>query len=294
MGQGKSLLMVVAASIALCSCGGGAPKGQVVAKIDKDEITVLDLQTEMNGYVAPNPQARKAAEQAALNAIIQRKLVVRAAEEQKLTKSPEFARAKERAEELFVVSYWQDRLAKAVPTPSKEEARKFVTEHPDLYSARKVIGVEGIAFAGADKALIDGLRPLKTLDEVRALLVSRNIPHGNRNAQLDALQADPRMVEQLLKLPPNEVFVIPQNNQILVGRVAQVNVAPVPDNIAMQHATQYLKATRTREAIGRNFGSITTAGRKDVEYNKAYEPPKTAPAGKAAPPAKAAPAEKPA
>ena len=68
---------LVAATLAGCS--GGEPKGQVVAKVGKEEVTLRDLQAELGGFKAPDAKTRKLAEQQALNQIIVRKSVANAA-----------------------------------------------------------------------------------------------------------------------------------------------------------------------------------------------------------------------
>src|SRR5579862_5822881 len=88
-----AVALAVTACVALTACGnGGQPKGQVVAKVGKEEVTVLDLQSALTGFQAPNAAVRKAAERQALSAIIQRKVLAQAARQQKLDRTPEFAR----------------------------------------------------------------------------------------------------------------------------------------------------------------------------------------------------------
>lgn len=271
-----AVALVAVACIGVASCGnGGKPKGQVVAKVGKDEVTVLDLQSELGGFKAPNAQIRKAAEQQALASIVSRKLLAQAAEKKKLDKSPEFARLKERTNETLLVRTWQEQLVRAVPTPSADEAQKFVTEHPDLYGARKRFAIDGVRFtAPNDPALAPALQPLTTLEQVRALLTERKIPFSNGSGELDAFAVDPRLVEQLVKLSPGEIFVLPQNNVVLVGVVNSVRTDPVPDTLAIRHATAYLKQTRTQESVQRQFGSVVQGGLKSVQYAKGFEPPK--------------------
>jgi peptidyl-prolyl cis-trans isomerase C len=279
----------------LASCGGGEPKGQVAAKVEKDEITVLEIQNELGGFRAPDANTRKLAEQQALNAIVQRKILAEAARKEKIDKSPEYAQQRERLEEVLLVRTWQERLAKAVPAPSPDEVQTFVAGHPDLYSARKRIVIEGIRFAPPrDRAVMEALRPLNTLEEVSAALTARQIPFQNGAGEIDALAVDPRLVEQILKLKEGEVFVLPQGNTVLAGRVRELKVDPVPNNIAVRHATQYLKATRTQEALQRRFSSVVAAGMKEVEYNDAFKPAAKSAAAPAKKAAAAAPATKPA
>jgi EpsD family peptidyl-prolyl cis-trans isomerase len=296
-----SIALLAVACAGLISCGGkGEPKGQVVARVGKEEVTVLDLQSEMGGFQAPNAQVRKAAEQQVLTGIVERKLLAQAARKEKLDKTPEYARARQKADEALLVKTWEENLARAVPAPSPEEVQKFINEHPDLYAERKRISIVGVRFLPpTDKSVFQALQPLNTLPEVTALLTARNIPYKDAAGEIDALSVDPRFVDQLLKLKPDAVFVVPQSGAILVGRISGVRVDAVPPAIAKQHATNFIRSTRTREALTRRLAPVVQAGLKDVKYNKDYAPPPkpATPAAKAPAPAAApvvAPAASPA
>jgi EpsD family peptidyl-prolyl cis-trans isomerase len=272
----KARLVLIAAvsAVALAACGNGAPKGQVVAKVGKSEVTVLDLQSELRGARITDPKQGKQLQQAALNGIIQRKLLADAAKSAKIDKSPEFARQEERLRETLLVRTWQDSLARAVPAPNADEVQQFIATHPDLYSAHKKIAVEGVRFAMPnDPSVVAGLKPLNTLDDVTAFLKAKNVPFQPANGEIDTLAVDPRFTEQLLKLAPNAVFVVPQNNAVLVGHIKELKVEPVANNIAVQHATQYLRSKRTQEAVQRRFQQVLAQGKPSVKYAKGYEPP---------------------
>jgi hypothetical protein len=94
-----AVAMAAIACVGLASCGESQPKGQVVAKVGKDEVTVLDLQAALAGFKAPDAKTRKAAEQQALTAIVQRKILAQAAHKQKIDKTPEYARLQEQTNE---------------------------------------------------------------------------------------------------------------------------------------------------------------------------------------------------
>lgn len=284
------LVLGTAACVLLAGCekGGKEPKGQVVATVNGDEITAIDLRNEMGNFRAPDAKIRKAAEQAALDRIIQRKLLFAAAEERKLDKTPEYAQQKERMEELALIQFWQSRIASAVPPPNKDEIDAFVAANPDLYSARKILLIDQVRTPLVqDPALIEQLKPLKTLEEVTALLNSKNVRFQQGGAQLDALTTPPPLFKQIIKLPPAEVFVIPQGNVLTINRIRETRVVPVPAEVATAHATQLLRTERTQTAVERELGAAVSAGRakKDaIKYAKAFQP--TTPVAKAAPVAK--------
>lgn len=284
-----SYLLAAAAVIALSGCGKKEPTGQVVATLDGKEITAIDLSTEMQGFRAPNPQVRKQAEQQALEAIIARRAIAAAAKKAEIDKTPGYAQQEQRAKEMLLVQMWQQKIAKSVPPPSKEEVDRFIATHPDLYANRKVFQVAQIRMPRTnDPKLIADLKPLNTLESISSLLSSRQIPFRTGADRIDALAADPAMIDQIVKLPPGEVFVVPAGNLLTINQITGSTEVPVANDVATKHATQYLTQQRTREAIGRQFQSVIAAARKDVEYSKAFQPPAAKPAAKAAAP-KAAP-----
>jgi EpsD family peptidyl-prolyl cis-trans isomerase len=268
------------ACVGLASCGDSQPKGQVVAKVGKDEITVLDLQAALGNFKAPDAKTRKAAEQQALSNIVQRKILAQAAHKQKLDKTPEFARLQEQMNETLLVRTWEEQLVKSIPAPSPEDAQAFVNQHPDLYGARKRFSVDALRFnMPNDPSLQKALQPLHSLDEVRVLLTERKIAFANGQTEIDALAVDPRLVEQLVKIGTNDIFAVPQNGVVLVGHVVGARVDPVPNELALRHATAYLRQTRVQETMGRRFGGVVAAGMKDVKFAKGYGPPAAAKAG---------------
>lgn len=183
--------------------------------------------------------------------------------------------------ELLLIQMYQGQLARQVPAPSREEVDKYISAHPDLYAARKVFTVDQVRMARpADNTLIDALRPLTSMEDVVAMLAQRNIPFQRGGDKIDAVRVGPQIAEQVTKLPPNEVFVIPVGNLLTVNRILQTETVPFTGEPAATQASQAIKNQRIQEAVTRQIGSVVTASKKDIVYNKAYQP---------AAPAKAAP-----
>ena len=286
----RGVLLVVSACLVLGGCGdkNKQPTGQVIATVKGKEITAIDLRNELNGFTTTDPNVRKVAEQQALSAIISRKVLAQAAEKAKVDKSPEFAQQQARMNEVMLVQSWQNQLVKAVPAPSKEETDKFIGDHPDLYANHKVFDVDQVRFARpTDPSMLAAFQPLKSLTEVSGLLASRGVGFQTAHAQLDSLTLDPRVVDQLMKLPPGEVFVVPLGNMLVANEIRATHVEPLPAGQAVKHATGILKSQRTQESLQRQFGSVMAAAKKDISYAKGYQPPAPPKPASTAPPAKA-------
>jgi EpsD family peptidyl-prolyl cis-trans isomerase len=279
---GPAVAALTAASLLLVACGGGdkAPSGQVVATIGKDEITAINLRNEMGGFSTPDPKVRRAAERQALDSIITRKILAKAAKDAKIDKTPEYAQQEQRLKEALLVQTWQNRLARAVPPPSREEIDRFIAANPNYYGARKILVVDQLRMARpSNPQLLQQLQPLNTMEAIEQLLSANRIQFARGATRIDALSLPPQVLDQILKLPPNELFVLPAGNLLLVNQIREVQVAPVAPQAAVNHAQQFLRNQRTQEALQRQFGATIQRARKDVKYSKAFEP--------APPPAKA-------
>jgi EpsD family peptidyl-prolyl cis-trans isomerase len=274
------LVPVACLTLSACDMFKGKPKdptGQVVAVVDGDEITVTELRAELAGFNTSDPKARKAAEQQALQAIINRKIVANAAEEQKLDKTPEFALQEQRAMESLRATALQKKIVDAVPEPTREEANRFMEANPDLFAQRKIFAIDQIRMQRpSDPAVIKDLEPLQTLEEVEAMLKAKGVAYQKGADAIDAVGSNPQLIQAIVKLPANEVFVIPSGQLVLINRVRETRVQPFTGEPAVKYATNVLKAQRTREALQRQFGGLIQQAQSTIRYNKLYEPPKPA------------------
>ncbi len=281
---------VAALCVALSGCSKKEPTGQVVAVLDKQEITATDLTNEMRGFTPPNAQVRRQAEQAALDQILARRALAAAAKKAKIDKTPGYAQQEQRVLDALLVQTWQESIAKSVPAPSKEEIDKFIASNPDVYGQHKIFTVDQVLVPRAvNPAVLQQLAAVKTLPGVTALLTQNGIEFRQNREKLDALALNPQIVSQIVKVPENDIFVIPSGQLLSFNDIVETQVQPVPEQLAVRHATQLIKTQRTQEAIQRQFQGVMAQARTKVKYAKAYEPPKP-PAGGAAPAPKAAPA----
>lgn len=286
--------LALAVCLPLSGCGGGkAPTGQVAARVGNEEVTIQEVQAELAGYNAPDAKTRKLAEQRALQNIVARKLLAQAATKAGVAKTPEFALQKQRMEEGLLVQSWQNSLIKAVPNPAPEEVQQFITQHPDYYANHKLFVVDQLRIPQiTDPKIIEELKPLNSLEAIGQVLTSHNIRYSSAEATIDSLTVDPKVLEQISKLPPGEVFVIPSGNMLVANKIKDTKVVPLPNGLAVKHATQVIKTQRGQESVRRQFAAVVSNPKAKVVYNKNYAPPSPAKAkptqgGTAAPAGKA-------
>jgi EpsD family peptidyl-prolyl cis-trans isomerase len=292
--KSKALLiaMCLATGITMSGCDrvkgmiGGKPKGQVVATVNGEEITALELRSELGGFGSRDPAVMKAAQQQALERIILRRILAQEAKKQKLDKTPEFTTQLHRGEETLLAQLYQRKLAQTVGQASKQDAQAYVAAHPDQFANRRVLFVDQV-IAAPNKIPVERYKPLKSLTEVKALLDSEGVVYQQNAVVLDTLSADPRIVAQLATLPPGEVFLIPQQGALLFNQINDQRSTPFTGDMAVNYAMNVIRGQKAQETVGKRIEAMRKAAEKEVVYNAAYNPK--------APPAKAgaaAPAKK--
>lgn len=283
-------LLLLAAPLALVACGdkSEAPTGQVVATVNGEEITTTDLDSELNGATAPNPEGQKQLQRMALENIINRTILAQAAEAEGLAKGPEFAVIERKARQAALVELLQRNLGKSLPQPGNEEVDNFVMENPSLFANRKIFVVDQIVVPQVNQQIIKALEPVKTLAEAQAVLKQFNIDGNETVGVIDSLTIPPQAAAQIAALPPEEVFIIPANGAIRINHVRSSQTDPISGEQAKQIAKEMLTRQRGQSAMQTSLGEKIKAGRANVKYNDAFAPPKDAAGGAA--PAGAAPA----
>jgi EpsD family peptidyl-prolyl cis-trans isomerase len=298
--KAKSLMLVAVlpAALTLAGCDqvkkliGGKPKGQVVATVNGEEITTIELGRELGGFSSKDPAVMKAAQHQALQQIIMRDLLTQKAKEQKLDKTPEYTLQVRRGEETLLAQLYQRKLAAAAAAPTRDDASTFVATHPTMFAQHRILIVDQVVARPGGKIKPDQFKALKTLEEVKALFDAQAVPYRENVATVDTLSTDPRMIDQIDKLPPGEVFIVPQQGSLMFNRLAQVKSLPIRGDIAINYAQGVLRNQKAQDLVRTQMIALRAGAEKSIVYNAAYKPAKpfTPPPAPAVTPAPGAPA----
>lgn len=278
--------------------GGGKPSGQVVATVNGAEITSLELRSELGGFGSRDPEVMKLAQQQALQQIIMRKLLAQEAKKEKLDKSTDYTLQQHRAEEGLLAGLYQRKISAAIAQPDRQAAQSYVAGHPDMFGNRRVYFVNQV-IAAPNNVAPDRLRPLKTLDAVRALMEAEGIQYQENAVVLDTLSTNPDLVALINRMPANEIFVVPQQGSLIFNQITGQRATPFQGDMANAYATNVLRTTAAQTTFAKKIEAIRKAAESKIVYSDAYKPPAQKPkpavaAAKTAPalPPPAAPAAK--
>ncbi len=303
---GMAAALTALALLGGCNKGGDTPKGQVVATVDGDDITVHELNSELAQARPPADVPRKTVEQIVLGRVVERKMLADVARERKLDKNPDFLLAKRRVEDGLLVQALQADVAKKVPPATREAAEKYIESHPDQFAQRKIYSIDQIQFLRPGNIATLGLEKANTMAEVAQILGSNKVEFRRAVATVDALTVNPALVAEIGKIlarNPQEVFMFADQPQgapapvMYVNHVTDTKVVPFTGEEAINAAQQLIHRDAVQKALVDNLTAFRAAAKDKIKYAAGYAPPPAtaAPAGPAAPSAApAAPAAAPA
>ena len=286
------------ALLSACNSKDKAPTGQVVATINGDDITVHELNGELQTLRVPPDAPKKQVEQAALQRVIERKMLSDEAKKRGLDKNPQFLLAQRRVDEGLLVQALQADIAKAVPRTTREAAQKFIQENPQFFAERKIYSFDQVQFLRSGPALGLNLTGAKTMPNVVAALTAANVPFQRTTVPYDG-QSNPAFTTELtkiLKTKPDEPILSINQPQgapapvVTVLHVVGSKDVPFIGEKAIEAAQQVVQRVEVQKALQANLKKFTDAAKPGIKYAAGYAPP----AGPAAPKPVAAPAAPPA
>jgi EpsD family peptidyl-prolyl cis-trans isomerase len=268
--------------LALSACGkkdaaAELEKGQVIATVDGKDITIHELNAELQGVQLPSGDQRKMFEQQALQQIISRRILADLARERGLDKTPQYILQERRADDAILVQMLQRSIASTIQPPTRSEAQKYMDDNPELFAQRKVYMVDQIQFeAPSDVSKLKAYQPLKTMEDVQARLDQDHFRYKRAPGQIDSLAVPPQLLQQIQKIPAGEVFIIPVPNRpiLVANKITETKVVPFTGDQAMAFAMQQIQAKKLNDLATKELEGKVKAARDAVKYQPGYAPAK--------------------
>lgn len=284
----RGWLLVAIGGAALVAGCHKAPTGQVVATVDGNEITLTELNAELANMKIPPNADKKQVQNAALERIVERKLLAGAARQDGIDQNPEFIVRRQALEEGLLVQLLAKKIAGGVKAPAPAVVDKFIADNSNMFGGRVIYAVDQIQFETPKRQdYVKQLAAAKTMADVVTVLDSNGIKYQRGNAQMDSALVPAPMLAQIVKVPAGEPFVIPMGPKVTVSVITGNKPAPQTGDAVRPYA---MNAVKNAE-LGKQLQARLTAekAKAKIQYQPGFSAP---PAGGAAPqPAGGAPAK---
>jgi peptidyl-prolyl cis-trans isomerase C len=294
-------LILAAATLAACGDKDKAKEskpGQALASVNGQEVTVLQLNEELQRAGVAAAQQDAASKQL-LQALIDRQLLESEATKEKLDRDPKVMQAVDRARSLIIAQAYMQKRIGSTPRPSQAEVEDYFNKNPQFFTNRKQFYMNELVIPGAAmtpevKAAADGA---KSLEEVAVWLDAHKIKYGRTQVTRSTADLNPELAQKLLALPKGQIFIVKEGDRAMLISIAEIKDAPVTLQVASQQIEQFLVNKKNKELAAAELQRLRATAK--IEYlNKAMAPdakaaagtqPATGPAAASAAPAAPAP-----
>ncbi|WP_020652575.1 EpsD family peptidyl-prolyl cis-trans isomerase [Massilia niastensis] len=273
---------LVLAAVALAGCGDkpkDAKPGQALASVNGEEITVLQLNEEMQRAGVPAAQQQVASKQL-LQALIDRQLLENEAAKEKIDRDPKVMQAIERARSLIIAQAYMQKRIGEVARPTPAEVEDYFNKNPQFFANRKQFSMNQLVIPAS--ALTPDLRKAvdsaKSLEEVAVMLDARKIQYGRAQVTRSTADLNPQLSSKLLSMPKGQLFAVQEGARAMLISIADVRDAPVTLAIAAPQISQYLSNRKNKELAQAEIQRLRSTAKIDY-LNKDMAPSGNTPAG---------------
>jgi EpsD family peptidyl-prolyl cis-trans isomerase len=288
------LLTALIATLALvAACGDKKDKAtasQTAAKVNKDEITVHQINFVLAQQRNLRPEQTEAASRQVLERLIDQQLALQKAEDQKLDRDARVVQQVEAARREIVARAYIERMGEAAAKPTADEIKKYYDEKPALFRERRIYSLQEIMIESKPEQMAE-LREMlgaaKNIDEFVNQLRAKDYRFNGNQAVRAAEQLPLNALDSFAKLKDGQAILntTPTGAQVLV--LAGSRTQPVSEEQAKPAIEQFILNERKRKLVEDDIKALRTAAK--IEYvGKFAEGAASAPAAAAAPAAPAA------
>jgi len=240
------LLLVL---LSACSSKVEQKPGQALASVNGEEITVMQLNDELSRSNAPATQ-QEAARKQALEALIDRQLLIGEAAKEKVDRDPRVVQAIERARSVILAQAYMQKRIGTPAKPTAAEVEEYYSQNPQFFSQRKHFDMREIILPTRDvtdelKAVMDKTR---SLDEVAAWLDAHKVKYQRAQLSRSGSELPPELSAKLLALSKGQLFIVREGERSMLVTIADIRPAPVELDTARPQIEQYLAARKGKEA----------------------------------------------
>jgi peptidyl-prolyl cis-trans isomerase C len=273
-GPARGLLVTVGAAALLVGCHS-KPGGQVVATVNGDEVTLTELNAELGNMNAQGVD-KSTLQKAALERIVERKLLAGAARTDGIDQSPEFIVKRKQLEDALLVQMLAQKIAGGIKAPTTADLDKFIADNSNMFAGRVIYTVDQLQFEEPKR---DDYKKLMadahSMDAVVAALDKLGIKYQRQNAQVDSAMVPPQMLQQISKLPAGEPFLVPAQGKITVSVITGTKPAPLTTEVARPLAVNAVRNNQLGKSLQQRL--TTERGKAQIQYQPGFSAPPGAP-----------------
>ena len=288
-----ALVAAMAVALMLIGCGykkADKPASQTAAKVNKEEITVHQINYVLQQQRGLAPEQAASAGKLALERLVDQELAVQKAQEQKLERDPRVVQQIEATRREIIARAYLEKVGEAAAKPTPEEIKKYYEEKPALFKERRIYSIQEIAIEAKPEQAADlraKLEAAKNINDFVEYLKANDFKFAGNQAVRAAEQLPLQSLDAFARMKDGQAMLNQGPNGLQVIVLAGSRSQPVSEEQAKPAIEQFLLNDRKRKLVEDDLKAMRTAAK--IEYvGKFAEGAASAPAAAPPPPPKPA------
>lgn len=257
---------------ALAACGGSTtskPSTQVAVKVNKDEISVHQLNAVLSRVPAGglSIEQQQQAKKQVVDGLVDQQLLVEQAIEKKLDRDPEVLNAIESSRRQILAQAYVQKTLGAAAKPAEVDVKKYYESNPALFSQRKTYRLQEIITNMPPERLNELNEQIvksKSLNDVAAWLRANNFQIAGNSAVRGAEQLPLATLPRVSAMKDGEIAAFQNDKQVTVLQVLASLSQPLNEKEAAPFIETFLTNQKRDELARAELKRLREAAK--VEY----------------------------
>ena len=264
-----SALALAATVVVLAGCGDKKDKAasQTAAKVNKNEVTVHQINFVLQQQRNLRPEQADAASKQILERLIDQELALQKADDQKIDRDPKVVQQIEAAKREIIARAYLEKVGEAAPKPTPEEIKKYYEDKPALFKDRRIYQIQEIGIeAKPDQVALlrEKLTAAKNVTEFVDYLKANDFKFSGNQAVRAAEQLPLASLDAFSKMKDGQAVLNQGPNGVQVIVLAGSRSQPVAEEQARPAIEQFLLNERKRKLIEEDVKAMRAAAK--IEY----------------------------
>ena len=276
LGRATVIVAVAAGVLLLAGCGDkkkdkDKPASQTAAKVNKEEITVHQINFVLQQQRGLPPEQAASASKQILERLVDQELALQKAQDQKIDREPRVVQQLEAARREIIARAYIEKIGSGAPKPSPAEVNAYYEGHPALFKERRVYNLQELSIqarpdevAGLQAKLIAA----KDMPEFVAYLKTSNVKFAANQIVRAAEQLPLASVDKFASMKDGQTIFNTVPGGVQVVAVLGSRLQPVDEARAIPAVEQFLLNERKRKVVEDDLKALRAAAK--VEYVGEY------------------------
>jgi EpsD family peptidyl-prolyl cis-trans isomerase len=257
-------------AVLLAGCGDkkkDKPATQTAAKVNKEEITVHQINFLMAQQRGLAPEQAASASRAVLEKLIDQELTLQKAADQKLDRDPRVVQQIEAARREIISRAYLEKIGEGAPKAVPPEVAAFYDSHPGLFKERRVYSFQEVNIEATPEQVVTlkkALTDAKTFPDFVAFLKAGGYKFNGSEAVRGAEQLPLANVDDFAKMKDGQAIFNLRPGGAQVINLAASRMQPVTLAQATPAIDQFLLNERKRRLVADDLQALRAAAK--IEY----------------------------